>query len=367
MNTAMDAHASELRLGEAIRGANRAYIGGGRTRGGGEFSLIDHAGPDFSGIVEYSPDELCLTARAGTPMAEIEAELAKHNQMLGFEPMDHRRILKTNGEPTLGGALGVNADGPARLRYGAIRDAALGLRFIDGQGRVLRAGGKVMKNVTGLDLTRLMIGSRGSLGAITSATLKTLPLPAKRVSIALEMPANNIASVMGALMRQPLGITGLHWSAGALFIRIDGPDPKPAISRIEDQFGKSKPSSAEAWADLRDWALLSDCEEIWRVFLRASKLDEMIGLLDGPFLIACGGNQLVTSERPGILPMGAHMICEKGPARGLRVGDALAPQQQYLGRLRAIFDPNSKFAPLPAAPRKSHSEKSQTGIMEFQG
>ena len=174
---------TEAELAGVIRDARRPFrIQGGGTRSvGGTGSgpvagdVLDMSG--LSGVTFYDPGALTMVAQAGTPLAEIETVLAAEGQHLAFEPPDHRPLLGTTGEPTIGGVVAGNISGPRRVRAGACRDFMLGVRFVDGHGALIRNGGRVMKNVTGYDLVRLMTGSWGTLGVLTEVAFKVLPKP----------------------------------------------------------------------------------------------------------------------------------------------------------------------------------------------
>ncbi|HVB16133.1 MAG TPA: FAD-binding protein, partial [Stellaceae bacterium] len=174
INELRDAVAQALAAEEAVE-----IVGGGSKRGLGRPLQTPHL-LDLSrlaGIRDYAPNELVLTAGAATPLAEIERALADAGQMLAFEPPDWRLLLRGDGQPTLGGVLACNLAGPRRIKGGAARDHFLGFRAVSGRGEIFKAGGKVVKNVTGYDLPKLMAGSYGTLAALEEVTVKVLPRP----------------------------------------------------------------------------------------------------------------------------------------------------------------------------------------------
>src|SRR5690242_3925584 len=155
-------------------------VAGGSKRGLGRPLQTPHTLDlaAFSGIRSYEPEELVLTAGAATPMAEIAAALDKAGQMLAFEPPDWRALLgSADASPSLGGVLSCNLAGPRRIKQGAARDHFLGFRGVSGRGEAFKAGGRVVKNVTGYDLCKLVAGSYGTLAALEEVTIKVLPRP----------------------------------------------------------------------------------------------------------------------------------------------------------------------------------------------
>jgi glycolate oxidase FAD binding subunit len=167
----------------------------------------------LTGMVDYDPAEMVMTVKAGTPVVEVEAALAANRQMMAFEPMDHRGILGSHGtptaEPTIGGVFAANVSGPRRLIAGAARDSLLGIRFVNGRGEVIRAGGRVMKNVTGLDLVKLLAGSQGTLGFLTEVTFRVLPVPPMTQTIVISgLDDQTATKAMAAAMALPVEVSG---------------------------------------------------------------------------------------------------------------------------------------------------------------
>src|SRR5206468_3701246 len=155
----------------------------------------------LTGIVAYEPNELVLTARAATPLAEIAAALAGANQMLAFEPPDWGALLGNPAGQTIGGVISCNLAGPRRFKAGAARDHFLGLAGVSGRGEIFKAGGKVVKNVTGYDLCKLMAGAYGTLAALEEVTVKVLPRPETEATVVLAGIAPDMATgVMAAAL-----------------------------------------------------------------------------------------------------------------------------------------------------------------------
>ena len=210
---------SEAELAEMIAGAREAFhIRGGGTRAIGVTTapqVLETGG--LAGITLYEPGALTLVARAGTPLGEIEAALAAEGQRLAFEPMDHRGLLGTQGAPTIGGVVAANVSGPRRVQAGACRDFMLGVRFVDGTGTVVKNGGRVMKNVTGYDLVKLISGSWGTLGVLTEVSLKVLPQPETAACVMIDgLSEAEAQEVMSRAITSPFEITGASHAPGIL-------------------------------------------------------------------------------------------------------------------------------------------------------
>ncbi len=263
-------------------------VAGGSKRGLGRPLQTPHTldVAAFAGIRSYEPEELVLTAGAATPMAEIEAALDKAGQMLAFEPPDWRALLGSGeAPPTLGGALACNLAGPRRIKQGAARDHFLGFRGVSGRGEAFKAGGRVVKNVTGYDLCKLLAGSYGTLAVLTEVTLKVLPRAEDTRSILIRGLDDATAQrAMGAALNSAHEVSGAaHLPRGEsgrdkplTVLRLEGPEPSvaarataltaelAAFGVIEEARGAH---SVRLWRGLRDVEPFAEFGDraVWRV------------------------------------------------------------------------------------------------------
>ena len=202
---------SEAALVAALREtAEPLQIMGGGTRPIGNIAPAKILSTSrLQGITLYEPGAMTLVAKSGTTIEEIETILTAEKQRLAFEPMDHRAILRTSGHPTLGGVIAANVSGPRRIQVGAARDFALGVTFVDGTGQVLSNGGRVMKNVTGYDLVKLMSGSWGTLGVLTEVALKVLPIAETQATLNVHVATwADAVACMSAALGTPFDVSG---------------------------------------------------------------------------------------------------------------------------------------------------------------
>ncbi|SDA41719.1 glycolate oxidase subunit GlcE [Sinorhizobium sp. NFACC03] len=288
--------------------ASLALIGGNTRAGLGNPVRADRvlSTRRLSGIVSYNPAEMTITALSGTPLRAIEEALADNRQMLAFEPMDHRPIFASSGEPTIGGVFAANASGPRRYVAGAARDSLLGVRFVNGEGEAIKAGGRVMKNVTGLDLVKLLAGSHGTLGILTEVTFRVLPLPpASETIVVSELNDAEAAAVMAEAMAQTVEVSGaahLPESVRGRFLDGGLPDGAATVLRLEGleasvalraekltnavgRFGAVTRLDAirtsRLWAEIRDVNPYADGtrKPLWRVSIAPSLGHQLVAAL----------------------------------------------------------------------------------------
>lgn len=253
---------------------------------------------NMTGVTLHEPAELVVAAQAGTPVSTLVETLAAKGQRLPFEPIDHRRLLGTAGEPTVGGIAATNASGPARITLGAARDSMIGVKFVNGRGEEIVSGGRVMKNVTGLDLVKGLAGSFGTLAVIHEVCFKVLPKPEREATLSLVgLPDGRAIEALSAALTSPFEPTGaahLPGNPARTLIRIEGPPVSIAyrtgeLAKILKTYGTLETlSDAEAetlWADIRDAAFFAGgAEAVWRLSVAPSK-----GASVGDVLKAIGG------------------------------------------------------------------------------
>ena len=292
----------------------------------------------LTGVVDYQPKELVLTARAGTPLAEIEALLAEANQMLAFEPPHF------GGPATLGGSIAAGLSGPRRPYAGAARDFVLGVRMIDGTGQPLRFGGQVIKNVAGYDVSRLMVGALGTLGLVTEVSLKVLPRPAAEVSLQFELDEATAIRRMNEWAGQPLPVSATSWHAGLLTLRLSG--AAPAVQAAEARLGGEALKDAAAfWQRLRDQTTpFFDKRPLWRLAVKPTTPPMSLGYAQW---IEWGGavrwlacDLPAATLRDAARNAGGHATLFRGDAPADGVFAPLPPALLRLHRnLKQRFDP----------------------------
>ncbi|WPE22380.1 FAD-binding protein [Shinella zoogloeoides] len=364
-------------------------------RGGGTRSL--HPAPEgadvlstrgLSGIVAYNPAEMTMTARAGTPLEVVEAALAEKRQMLAFEPNDLRGVLGTSGLPTIGGVFATNASGPRRFTAGAARDSLLGVRFVNGKGEIVKAGGRVMKNVTGLDLVKLLAGSHGSLALMTEVTFRLLPVPETAVTLVVSnLNDAEAAAAMATAMSMSVEVSGAAHLPESVRGRIAGgalPDGAATVLRLEGLaasvavraeklaaamagFGAvtrlEEEASRRLWREIRDGAPYADGtpRPLWRVSVAPLAGQQLVAALRleagvDAFYDWQGGLVWLRMEADPEAELlrryvkavgGGHATLLRARPEALAATEAFQPQAEAVAmlqaRVKASFDPDGLF------------------------
>ncbi|MDB5920847.1 MAG: glycolate oxidase subunit GlcE, partial [Massilia sp.] len=328
-----------------------------RIRGGGtkdwygqalDGEILDTRG--FSGIVDYEPTELVITARCGTPLAEIEAALAERRQMLAFEPPHF------GAAATFGGAIAAGLSGPRRATSGAVRDFVLGAVLMDGKGEVLTFGGQVMKNVAGYDVSRLLAGSMGTLGLMLQHSVKVLPLAVREATLRFELSEIDAIRRLNEWGGQPLPISGSCWFDGVMTVRLAG--AQAAVDAAVRQFGgEAVVDGPGFWAALREqqhpFFTCAGTDAIWRLSVPSTT---SAIVLKGEQLIEWGGAQrwlkagsdaaTARNIRSAVTAVGGHATLFRGGDKSVGVFQPLAPAIARIHeRLKASFDPSHIFNP----------------------
>ena len=325
------------------RRAPLAIIGGGTKRflgrevQGEPLMLAEHRGS-----VDYHPEELVLTARAGTPLAELETLLAEHGQMFAFEPPHF------GAAATLGGTIAANLSGPRRAYAGAARDFVLGTRMVNGHGEILRFGGEVMKNVAGYDVSRLVTGAMGTLGVILDVSLKVLPRPRETITLVQSMALRAAIEALCRWAAAPLPISASCIEDGHLYMRLSG--TTSALAEARTVIGGHVLEHADRfWMEVREQRrpFFAGEAPLWRVSVPpAAAVD-----LPGEQLIEWGGalrwlksDAPAATIRSAVAEHGGHAMLFRS---GIRSNEPYHPLPEPLMRLhqriKAAMDPHGIF------------------------
>ncbi|SFM01983.1 glycolate oxidase subunit GlcE [Shimia aestuarii] len=365
---------NETELAEMVAAAKGPLqiIGGGTRDIGAPVDGDRLSAAGLSGVSLYEPGALTLVAGAGTPLEEIETVLAGENQRLAFEPMDHRVLLGTDGTPTIGGVVAANVSGPRRIQVGACRDSALGVRFVDGTGQILKNGGRVMKNVTGYDLVKLMAGSWGTLGVLSEVSLKVQAIPeAEATLVGRGLSARDAIAALSAALGSPFDVSGAAFltDGGEAYVRVEGlaDSVNYRIKRMQAEMCAGwevleGEKSAEMWRNIRDVSPLSGSHDaIWRLSVKPTDAPEILQELGDPKAVCDWGGGLIwlaMSEggdggaarvRAVVARLGGHATLVRGSDALRRNVDVFQPEAAPLAAiskgLRARFDPRGILNP----------------------
>lgn len=295
------------------------------------------------GIIDYEPSELVITARAGTTLDRIASLLAQHKQMLAFEPPSF------SGQATLGGSIACGLSGPRRPFAGSVRDFMLGCKIVNGNGELLSFGGRVMKNVAGFDISRLMVGALGSLGVLLDISLRVLPMPEAELTLAYSLPADAALTMMTALAARPWPLSALAYDGQQLRARLSGAET--AVRAAARQLGGEMDIHGETfWRELREQqlAFFQQPGDLWRISLAPASPPLA---LSGACLLDWGGalrwlktEQSADSVHAAAAQAGGHAVCFRGADKAdwIRLDPALLALQQ---NIRSAFDPLKLFNP----------------------
>jgi glycolate oxidase FAD binding subunit len=350
MSDFIDALSVQIEEATKQKRALRIIGGGSKDFYGGPLAgdLIEMSA--WSGITAYEPTELVMSARAGTPLKEIEQRLAENNQMLAFEPP---RLAESS---TIGGVVAAGLSGPRRGTHGSVKDYLLGATLLNGHGQVLHFGGTVMKNVAGYDVSKLLAGSLGCLGIILDVSIKVLPKPVAESSLCFEMDQTRALHWMNECLGKPLPISATCWYEGKVYVRLSGANA--AIQDANTILGGTALEACEAdqfWNALRDQQhhfFDSNSQNIWRLAVQPSSPPLAIA---GETLIEWAGGQRWLKPEPSISATAIRAIALLAKGHATLYSTHKAEQRAYAfhdippalrliqQRLKHEFDPASIF------------------------
>ncbi|HEY5791180.1 MAG TPA: glycolate oxidase subunit GlcE [Gammaproteobacteria bacterium] len=338
LTAAVAAAAAARRPLRPVGGDTKAGLG--RAVDGEPLELSGH-----TGIVSYEPTELVLTARAGTPLAVIEAALAERGQMLGCEPPH------LGAGATLGGTVACGLSGPRRPWAGALRDFVLGVRVINGRGQLLRFGGEVIKNVAGYDLSRLLTGAQGTLGVLLEVSLRVLPVPQQETTLAFDLDAQAALERLTAWGRQPLPLSAAAHDGERLRVRLSG-TAAGVEAAVASLGGEVLTEAGGWWHDLRERRLPlfgAGDGALWRLALPSAAAQPE---LPGSWLLDWGGAQRFVrtpasaeAVRAAAAAAGGHATCHDGSSADGPFQPLPPPLLELHRRLKLALDPQRILNP----------------------
>ncbi|MGO4572925.1 glycolate oxidase subunit GlcE [Microvirga sp. 2TAF3] len=336
----------------------------------------------LKGITLYEPAELVISARSGTPLSEVVRTLAGKGQELPFEPMDYRPLLGSKGEPTIGAVAAMNISGPRRIMAGAARDSLIGVRFVNGRGEIVKSGGRVMKNVTGLDLVKLMAGSWGTLGLLTEVTFKVLPKHERMSTLLMRgLDDKSAIEALSQALGSPFDVTGAaHLPApdrqGArTLIRLEGfsvsvdyrlNELRRLLKRFESADILEGRGAEALWQSVRDATVLHNRgdQAIWRVSTAPMKGPDftarVAAAVDARWFYDWGGGLIwiatpldgdlgAAAIREATKAFGGHATLVGAPEEQRSTLDVFEPQDEAVMTLtrsiKASFDPSGILNP----------------------
>ena len=366
----------------ASRQTPLAVFGGGTRLGLGRPVQVAAAlsTAEMRGVALYEPAELVISARAGTPLAEIEALLAGNGQRLTFEPPDYRPLYGSTGAPTIGAVAAANLSGPRRIVGGAARDGLIGVHAVTGRGEVVKSGGRVMKNVAGYDLVKFLAGSYGTLAVLTQVTFKVLPAPETEATLVIEGLDDAAAvAALSAALGTPFSVTGAAHipltskAPGRTCIRLEGfaasvADRAERMRAMPGPFNGAtvldQAHSAILWRAIRDLDALGapDTAPVWRLSLKPGDAPALVETLHRAFecrvLYDWGGGLVWIAGGDGP-DVGAEMIRSAVVAVGGHATLVRAPDD--VRNAVAVFQPLPE--PLMALSRKLKESFDPAGIL----
>ena len=369
----------------AARRTPLSLVGGGTKAGIGRPAQTEAtlSASALTGVTLYEPSEMVIGARAGTPLAEVVRTLAEKGQELPFEPMDYRPLLGSTGEPTIGAVAAANLSGPRHIMAGAARDSFIGVRFVNGRGEIIKNGGRVMKNVTGLDLVKGMSGSWGTLGFFTEVIFKVLPRAERIATLVLRgLDDARAVEALSLALGSPFEVTGaahlpakLDGEGARTLIRIEGFTVSidyrlGELKRLLKRFGAPEviegESAAALWESVRDATLLAEPRgrAVWRVSTVPTQgpavMAQVSRAIDARWFYDWGGGLvwIATSAagdagaaaiRAAVRTAGGHATLVRAPAEVRAAVDVFEPLSEPLMRitagLKTAFDPAGVLNP----------------------